>query len=455
MTPEWHHGGMRSSLCLLTVIGLAGGAGAGCQGSATPADDEPKRDFWGRTERDPKDDPVPPSFDPIVLPRPGARASGEEDESSLSERRAADAADAGWQEKLALVRELIGSGEDDQALTLLNAALAADPPAAIAGRLKELKHDLRLRRVEEGLLRADVRPVRDVVAYGSAVEFKVRLRNVSSVEIVFGPPGAAEAPTSRGPRPGGAASSPTVLTLEVLRRDRDVYASLLERSSTQTVYLQSPRDPVLRLAPGELREFPVTLPAEEVGRAIAGVRVLEVWGTLRPTGLTVGGEPEPLTLRVRKGRVVILPQGFEPLVADPLGSIERALPLGAAAHVLVATEFVPRDRAPQAAALLARALAEGEPVMVTAAQGALGMLRERGVGDPLGPLVEPLLASLETRPERAADLIAGLRVLTDARLAADARLWQDWWRRTKDRAPVVTAPDVGSTASRARAEPAR
>jgi hypothetical protein len=95
--------------------------------------------------------------------------------------------------------------------------------------------------------------------------------------------------------------------------------------------------------------------------------------------------------------------------------------------------------------------------MVTAAAGALSMLRERCVGDPLAPLVEPLLASLENRPDRAADLIRGLAMLTDARLAADARLWQDWWRRTKDRAPVVSPPGAAGdeAPSHARAEPAR
>jgi hypothetical protein len=438
---------VRRSLTLLAILGLAGGAGAGCQaGLSGDAEthrpgDEPRSFLAGNDARteDPNG-PVAPSFDPIVMPRPGAKGALPEDEASLRERREADAADAGWQEKTALVKDLIGSGEDEQALAILAAALAADPPAPWAARLKDMRNELRTRRVEEGLLRAHVRAVKDVVGFESPVEFRVRLRNVSNAVIVFGPPGAAATASSRGGRPGAEASTPTVLTLEILRRDRDVYASLVERSSTQTVYLQTPGEPVLRLAPGELREFPVTLPPEEVGRAIAGVRVLEVSGTLRPTGLTVGGESETVTFRVRKGRAVVLPQGFEPLAADPLGGIERALPLGAAAHVLVATEFVPRDRAAQAAALLARALAEGEPVMVTAAQGALGMLRERCVGDPLAPLVEPLLASLETRPGRAPDLIEGLRTLTDVRLAADARLWQDWWRRTKEKGPVVTAP---------------
>lgn len=416
---------------VLAPVGLGVG---GCQAPLT-GEREAKRDFWGRTvEGDEADGPLPPSFDPIVLPRPGARgaAATDPDDPAERERRAVeDAADEAWQAKVGLVASLIGSGDDEQALGVLDAALASSPPSPWAGRLREQKQDLRRRRVEEGLLRVDARPVKDVSAFATDVRFLIRIRNVSRVEVVFA-------------APEGADASASVVTLDVLRRDRDIYASLLERSWSQTVRLQEPGDPPLTLAPGALREFAVTIPADDAGPALAGVRVLEVSGTLRPARLLVRGEPETLTLRVRKGRAVILPQGFEPLAADPLGGIERALPLGAAAHVLVAAEFVTRDRAAPVAALLARALVEGEPVLVTAAEGALAMLRERCVGDPLAPLVEPLIASLEARPERAPELFVGLNALTDARLAPDARLWLDWWRRTKDRSPVVTAPTAGA-----------
>src|SRR5262245_33913958 len=148
MTPPWHHGGMLRRPSLLAVIALSRAWGAGCQGSLTgaKAKEEPKTDCWGRRERDPKDEPLPPSFEPIVLPRPGAKAAPT-DEAGLREKREADAADAGWQEKVLLVKELVGSGEDEQALTIVNAALATEPPAPWAARLRELKQEGRHRRV--------------------------------------------------------------------------------------------------------------------------------------------------------------------------------------------------------------------------------------------------------------------------------------------------------------------
>src|SRR5688572_3584418 len=103
---------MLRRLSLLTVIALAGGAGGGCQGSLAEREPaEEKTDFWGRRETDPKKGPVAPSFAPVVLPRQGTKPAQPEDEDSLREKREAAAADQGWQEKVALVRDLVGSGE--------------------------------------------------------------------------------------------------------------------------------------------------------------------------------------------------------------------------------------------------------------------------------------------------------------------------------------------------------
>jgi hypothetical protein len=462
MTPAAEHLGMgRLPLQdgdLLPAVGrgatrrgsrFVGGAGllvlaltcSGCLSRPAGGPEEAERDLFGRPVAGPGEGPVAPSFEPIVL----ERAGGTKEERDLRERREPDPADAGWAEKLELARGLMESGEDEQALALIEAALAQGPPAAWAARLKNQRVELKVRRAEQTLVRLDARPVKDVVGFLTEVEFRIRIRNVSQQDLVFGPPSADTTPSGR-PLPGGATSSPNAISLEVVRRDRDVTATLLERRWGTTVFLQRPGDPPLRIPPGQTREFPVRIPAEDVGPPIAGVRVLEVSGTLRPTHMTVGGAPELVSLRVRRGRVVVLPEGYEPLAADPLRGLEQAVLLGAAPHVLVATEFLPRAQAPQAALLLARALAEGDPLLVTAAQGAFAMLRERCVGDPLGPLVEPVMASLESRPERARDLIGGLMALTDARLASDVRLWQDWWRRTRGTAPVVTAPQESGAA---------
>ena len=109
-------------------------------------------------------------------------------------------------------------------------------------------------------------------------------------------------------------------------------------------------------------------------------------------------------------------------------------------HLLVASEFVPRARAPEGLGLLARALTEGDPSLRRAALGALERMRERFAGKPLQPLAEPLVERLGTWPARDAALMEGLAALSGRALAADVRLWRDWWSRDVDATTVVTAP---------------
>jgi hypothetical protein len=421
---------VRAALALLAVALPT----AGCQARTDP---EPKLDFFGRpidpaTNRG--TEVAPPSFEPIVLSRTGEAAP---EDPGLRERRALAEDDAGWGEKIELARTLAASGDDAQAMSVLDAALAAQPPTAWAQRFKQVKQELRLRQAENDLVRIDARAVRDVVPFATDVEFRLRIRNVSDQELRFHG-GTVDLDPRGRPLPGAAERSPNAVTLDVARRDRDVSAASMDRTWTTTVPLQGPAAPDLRLAPGETREFPVKIPADDVGTPIAGVRVIEVSGVLRPTAMTVGGLPQVHPLRVRRGRVVVLPPGYAPLADDPLGAMEQAIPLGAGAHLLVATEFVPRAQAREAALLLARALAEGEPGLAPAAHGALAMLREKCVGDPLAPLLDPLMAFLESRPLRADALLGGVAQLTDERVASDPRLWQDWWRKTRATGPAVT-----------------
>lgn len=420
---------------------------AGCQGSGAlrPAATPGRTDVWGRPLEEAAGGPIAPSLEPVVLER--KEPKGAED---LRERRALPAGQAGWAEKLETVRALLAAGSDAEAMAMVEAALSSDPPAEVAGRLRAMRMEARARRAQDEVLRVEARAPRDVVGFGHDVEFVLRLHNVGRHDIVFGQAVAQAAP--RRPAPGvpePVAASGSALVLEVLRRDRDVGAALLERRWTATVPLLRAGDPPLRLAPGQQRDFPVRIPAEDVGPPLMGVRVLELGGLLRPSEVRVEGGLDLAALRVRPGRVAVLPEGHEALADDPLHALEQAVALRAAPHVLVACEFLPRAQAGAAAALLARALVEGDALLATAAEGALGLLRERCVGDPLAVLVDPLVASLEARPARARELLLGLMATVDTRLPADARLWTDWWRRTRPSRPVVTVPGAGSaTATR-------
>jgi hypothetical protein len=183
------------------------------------------------------------------------------------------------------------------------------------------------------------------------------------------------------------------------------------------------------------------IPAEDAGGPLAGMRIFEVEGILRPVGLTLGGRAVGEPLRLRRGRVVALPANYEPLTVDPVLSMSRAVASVAPIHMLVAIEFVPRDARGRAMEVLAEALGEGDPALRTAATSAVALLAERSVGEPVAPLAAPLVGALARYPGRSADVMEALRTLSGTPLPPDPRLWSDWWRRAEASGALVTAPE--------------
>jgi hypothetical protein len=389
---------------LVVVLGPCLG---GCQG-----DTASKFGFQG----DPKESRV--SREPIVIPRPTAARAGV---PFLRDRRPVDQDDGGWDAKIGLAQDYAAGGYDQEALAIVTAALALHPPAPWSARFAALEASLRILRTEEELLRVEVRPERDYVLFGEPVDLRLRVRNVGREVVVLPPP-------ARGARADDVAS-PGAVTLDVVRTDRDIYASRMRRTWTQNFLWQGAASKGVRIAPGGVHEIAVQIPAEEVGDALVGMRVIEVGGTLRPARIEVGGQVRNVRLRVRPGRVVVLPAGYEPLVQDPLSSMGKAVDGVAPVHLLLAAEFVARTRGPEAVRILARALAEGDPSLRRAALGGLEILRGRMTGQPLRPLAAPLMEAFERSPARREALMEGLAALTDVRLAPDARLWRDWWSR--------------------------
>ncbi len=369
-------------------------------------------------------DPIPPSFEPIVIPHPDAAQLGRA--GMVQETREVDEADAGWREKYQLASGYAAGGFDEEALDVIRRTLALQPPPQWGDRFRTLRAGLKVRRLESDLLRVDARGGRDYVPFATAIDWRIRIRNVSRREVVFRPPVG-----------GYAASSPSALSLTMLRRDLDIYAAELRRTWNQTVFLCAAEQGEIRIQPGETYEQPVRVPAEDVGAAISGLRILQLGGTLRATLEGVDGEPESVSLPIRPGRVVVVPEGYEPLVLDPLGSMRTAVDTVAPTHLLVASEFVRRGQGVQAIEVTADALGRGEAALRTAALGALGLLRERLAGTPLRPAARPLIEQLELRPARAEALMEGLMMLSDESVPADPRLWRDWWRRLEGKGRTV------------------
>lgn len=336
------------------------------------------------------------------------------DDPFLRERRPVGPDDAGWADKIALARDYAARGHDAEALEVVAAAIRAKPPEPHLGTLRALEHRLRVQRVETEWMRAEVRPRKDYAHFGERVVWDVRLENVGQ-EVI------------RVSAVGGAAA--LAFSLEATRRDWDIYATSLERSWTQHVLWAPPDGEPLEIPPGGSHVLEIAMEAGDLGEPLEGVREIVVGGVVRPSAMEVGGRRVVSTLQLRRGRVVALPRGYEPLLRDPLAAMAQAIDGGAPTHLLVAAEFVPRRRGPEAARLLARALAEGRPTLHRAAIGALERLRVGQQGALLRPLLAPLVEALLAGGDRQTVLMEGIAALGDTRLPPDARVWARWWER--------------------------
>lgn len=386
--------------------------------------------------------PGDPFADPALDPTSRSIPRGpDEDDPNQRRRTRREEDDLFFEAKLEAARDEAAVGADESAIVLLTAALKLDPKPPWDARFKALRAEIKARHLETEILRVDVRPVRDYVPFDVAVDLVVRLRNVGKAEVVILPP-----------TDGPDAVSGSSLVLTVKRTDHDIYEAELARTWTKVVPLLPQGAEELRIPREGVHEVRVRVPPEDVGAAVSGLRVLELSGDLR-AGRIEAGISEPLgRVPIRPGRVVVLPCGFEPLAADPLGSLRKAAEVTAPVHLLVASEFVAPEARPEALRILASALATGPSELRPAALSAIHLIRRAAAGTAVREMARPLMEALTAHPERATELMDALRALTLVSLAPDARLWDDWWRRELvGPGAVVKAQDDPDEASRREA----
>jgi hypothetical protein len=367
----------------------------------------------------------PLAAQPFELP---GKPPAETDERA---RRRVREGQAFYEEKIETARAYAAEGDDETALRVVAAALALEPKSPYEERLRALRAEIRAKHVQAEVLRADARGVKDYVPFETDVDVVVRLRNVGPTDVVIRPPD----PGATSPTTGSA------FFLTVTRRDRDIYAATLVRTWTQVLPLVPAGAPEIVIPPAGVHETRMRVPAADAGGTISGLRHLDVSGELRADRVECGVAQPFGSIPIRRGRVVVLPGNFEPLAADPVGSIRKAASLDLPVHLLVAAEFVGPNERVAALGALADVLATGRPELRTAALNALSMVRAASVGAPMEPLAAPLMAALAAHPERSAALMDGLRTFTGVSLAPDARLWEDWWRRVRRGAAAPVLPE--------------
>jgi hypothetical protein len=144
----------------------------------------------------------------------------------------------------------------------------------------------------------------------------------------------------------------------VTREDRDVYGNV--KSSEFT--LRAPVEEDLDVPPGGEREVHVTIGADLVALRHEGFSVFRIGGTFRPVAVRVGDTEFYDALPVEPALVRVFQKGWEPMAADPLASLRRAVSKRSPPHVLVATELLAATEREEARRVLLEATKKDRPL---------------------------------------------------------------------------------------------
>lgn len=261
----------------------------------------------------------------------------------------------------------------ESCMAITTKALEDGAPAEVAQELKALRYDARRLLLSRKILEGRVLPERDLVAIGEPVVFTLVLTNVGGVPV--------EVARAFGP------SSPASFVLDVVRQDVDIYGNVRAGSSRKTIEL----DEDLSIGVNRRGRIRFTLESGRPEDRHFGFSVMTVSGVFRPAVVRAGAEEYFTPVEVSAGEVRILPPGYEPIAADPMGTLDKAERLRAREHLLIAAELAPPERQREVLGKLIGYLPRAEPGM-------------------------------------ADTIMAALRRLTGQSFAARPDAWTKWWK---------------------------
>jgi hypothetical protein len=232
------------------------------------------------------------------------------------------------QSRYAAAQSAWASGDALTALAIANQALVQGVPSDLEPGFRDLRSKARAAVVMTKVCRVRVIADKDAVADGDEIRMRIEFANVSGA-------------TLRVPR-AMKGTSDALVVLALTREDYDVYGNA--RASDYTLPVPVPDDIVL--APGGTTETPFTIPAEMAKLTHQGFSVIDLAGKFRPVSIRVGDTEFFDAVPIEKATVRVFMKGFEPLAADPLGSLKKAVEKRSPPHLLTAVELLaPSDRA--------------------------------------------------------------------------------------------------------------
>ncbi len=289
---------------------------------------------------------------PIVL-KTNVKAAPEAPDAAAKLARAQaelDAAQAAWR-----------SGDALAALATANHAILEGVPSELEPAFRDLRAKARAAVVASKICRVRALAEKDAVADGDEIRVRIAFSNVSGA-------------TLRVPR-SQKGTSDALLLLTIAREDYDVYGNA--RSSDFTLPVPVAED--LVLDPGQTREERIVVPADAAKLTHRGFSILEVRGTFRPVSIRVGDSEFFDAIPVEPARVRVFMKGYEPLAADPLGSLRKSVEKRSPPHLLTCAELLaPTDRAE--ARTILTAAKEKDEELAPAIDAALARLQALDAG---------------------------------------------------------------------------
>jgi hypothetical protein len=277
-------------------------------------------------------------------------------------------------ERLASAREAFLREDYDLCLRITKETLEEGAPHEIAAELRALRFEARRLHLSRAVVSARIIGQFDVYPLGEPIVLSVVLRNVSNEAVTV--------------VRSGEGVSDSVIVIDAERIDYDIYGNV--RSETGRLQVPLPHD--LEIPVAGRAEVPFTVESGDVRRRHYGFSLLRLAGTLRPAVILRGESEFYSGVTVEPGEVRILPPGFEPIAADPIGTIGKAYELGAREHLFLAVELSPPERRDQVTGELMKLLENAPP-----------------------PMAETIMAALQRITGRSFD--------------RQPELWREWWRK--------------------------
>ena len=266
--------------------------------------------------------------------------------------------------RLILARAALAAGDYREVLDLL---ADADSAASAEMRAEQalLKTEARRHLVQSEIVDAWLDGPA-LVTLGDPVELRMVLANVGSEPVAI----------ASHPQGGSSAST---LRIDATCREWPSDGTVAEHRLVRSLELGA--DVLLKHA--EQFTARCTLDTLEIAPESPTVRTYVIKAVLHTAGLKSGASQHVAAIQFRTLHVTVLPRNWEPLAADPLRSLMRAVERRALVHIPVIAVLLPETAREEARRLLETSAISPDEGLARAARVALGILAESSQGHVL------------------------------------------------------------------------